>query len=423
MTAEEKIHLAVLKILNRSSLKLFGCLIYKFELIILDEPGTAMCSINQQTKKPVITFFRKFIDKEIENVEGMIYLILHEIIHFVDGHLNKCRIDNKDPRIFNLAADHIINTMLDNDCSNLGALKGIIIPPSNRFIIPELINTPNLTLMEAYEYLMNNIKRISFEEFDGMVNVYIDNEYKGKISLDLPEKGSEAEGSEELSTELKSEIRAIINNIIKQQKGAHSGKIFEFLKNISKLEISWDILLENVIQTSLIKSNNNRSWKNIKKKIRHLGIKIPNNSKEVIMDNLYIIIDTSGSMSNIDQGKFVNLIIQSINFFKHIVIIQHDVKIQNILNVDRENFEYYKEEIFKIYGRGGTSHLPVFKYIENMFFEEEEKIGLIILATDYESDIDIYWNNFEFHKFIPVKVLCNSKKKISKMVDPKPIYC
>ena len=444
MTADEKLRQAILKILAKSKFKLFGCLIYKFDLQIINEskidgdhsPKTAYCFINPINKKPSIHFYREFIDSSISNVHQMIWVILHEMIHFIDGHLSKFRIEGRDQHMYNLAADHDINTKLDEDIK--GVLKGELEAWSGKFVIDELIDK-DYSLIEVYEWLMDKKSKIVLKfrkssegkdkadenRVDGDVaDVYIDGKYKGSVNLDLTADSS-GDG-EAVADELKSEIRSIINNLLNKHtsKGIGKGKIYEYLEKISALEVPWNILLENAIQTTMIKSNTNKSWKNIRKKYRHIGVTLPDTSKDLIMDNLYIVLDTSGSMSTLELEKFMDLIIQSINYFKTIKIIQHDYGIQNILDLTRDNFEMEKENIFSIYGRGGTSHDDCFKYIEDQFFNEDEKIGLVILCTDYGSDIEQIWNNFEFHKFIPVKVLCTQKgANINPDVDSKAIYC
>jgi len=446
MNAHEKLHLAILKILARSNLKLFGCLIYKFDIRIIktqNEHMTAHCFFDSVTKKPIIEFSESFIDNNIKDVGETIYILLHEMLHFIDGHTNRNRYINKDRQIFNLACDHDINCKIDKDIKNPETgFKEIINAPADRFFIQDLVDQ-DLTIYEVYEYLMNIQENIKFKPIfeDGttgdLVNneeleklekdvvgaeVHINEKYQGKVYFDVkPEDSGEA-----CSDELKSEIRAIINNILskRQCRTCNAGHLAEFLNKISEIKIPWDILLENAIQTTRVKSNTNKSWKCIRKKFRHLNIKLPDSSSEEIKSSLYILLDTSGSMSTVDQEKFANLIFQSINYFKNIKIIQHDMVIQNILELTRDTFEIQKDEIFKIYGRGGTSHEECFQYVEEQFFEEDEAIGLIILATDFQSNIEQIWNDFKFHKYIPVKVLCTDKNTpVSSMVDINPVYC
>lgn len=475
LDAQEKLRIAILKILAKTDLKLFGCLIYKFDLRIVEGEETAYCYIDRVSKKPNINFCRSFVDIKLPKTTDVVFVILHEMLHFIDGHCSQYRVRNLDRKIYNLAADHVINCMLRHDSNN--SLKGAITLPDWVFTVKEL-EDQDVTLMEVYEYLMNKQQKVEFrirmpgtpppqkqngqgdpsdqgQKGEGgdetqsgqgqgqepaeagdtgtLVDVYIDGKYQGTVPFDIGGKDPNASGNDPsdtlndsaLSDELKSEIRSIINNVLKgKSKGNGSGKVMEYLEEVTKLEVPWDVLLENTIQTTRVKSNNNKSWKSIRKKYRHLGVTLPDNSKELVQDNLYIIQDTSGSMGTEEQQKFADLIQQSINYFKAIKVIQHDYDIQNILELDRDNFELQKHKIFEIYGRGGTSHKPSFDYIEDQFFNEDEAIGLIVLCTDYESDVERIWNSYDFHKFVPVKVLCTEKRSIiSRDVDDKPIYC
>jgi predicted metal-dependent peptidase len=199
--------------------------------------------------------------------------------------------------------------------------------------------------------------------------------------------------------------------------------LYEYIDKITKVEVPWEIILENAIHTTLAKSNTNRSWKNIHKRYRSLGITLPTYTNDTVLDKLYVFQDTSGSMSTEDQKKFVDILFQSINFFHSIVILQHDSSIVSTLELTRDNFEQQKEEVFKIHGRGGTSHRECFEYVEKTFFDEDEKIGIILMLTDYYSDIEYLWDRFEFHKYIPIKIICTEKNvKIPPHIDAKPIY-
>lgn len=427
LSAEEKVRRAILKILARNKLKLFGCIIYKFDIKLIEDPElTACCYVDIQTRKPVIAINKNFIDKDIPTVEEAIYLILHEMIHFIDGHNSKIRTENKDPQIFNLAADHIINSMLDEDAKS--ELNGLIKSPTHRFLVKELIGQ-DLTLMEVYEWLVNNYQFIRIQiNGDGTADVTIKGKNQGTITLDLNQPGENGSAGDkesgEVEKELKAEIRSIIDNVLSQKiKGTGSSKLYEYIDKLTKVEVPWEVILENAIHTTLAKSNTNRSWKNIHKRYRSLGITLPTYANDTVLDKLYVFQDTSGSMSTEDQRKFVDILFQSINFFHSIIILQHDSKIVSTLELNRENFEQQKEEVFKIHGRGGTSHIECFQHVENVFFDEDERIGIILALTDYYSDIEYLWDKFEFHKYIPFKVICTEKNiKIAPHVDPKPIY-
>lgn len=433
MDSKEKLHIAGAKIMTRSSLKLFGCLYYKFDMRLVDNIDskikTACCYINRSTRKPTILFCEEFINSL--TVAEVIYVILHEMVHFIDGHLNKIRAEEKHQEIFNLACDHIINSMLDEDAN--GKLSGYVSSPKENFLVPFFIGK-KCALMEVYEWLMDNSEfiTITIDPNSGQANVNINGKDAGNINLDLtgdPDGSANSDpddsiDNERLTSELKDELRSIINNVLERSagRGSNSSKIYEYIKEITKIEIPWWILLENCIESTLSKSKENRTWAQPRKRLRTLGIMLPDTDKEYTLDALYVLQDTSGSVGTKDQEKFVNIIEQSINFFSKVVIVQHDYTITNILELERDTFMLNKHKIFEVHGRGGTSHKKCFDLIEDRFFEEDEKIGLIVVLSDYESDIEQIWKNYKFHEFINMKILCTVKHTIASYVDEKPIF-
>jgi predicted metal-dependent peptidase len=427
MLAEEKLHIAVSKILTRSALRLFGCIIYKFDILLIDKIGdgnnTAAVSINHLTRKPTIKFCIKYVDTL--TINQLIFDIFHEMVHFIDGHLNNVRTQNKDKKIFNLAADHIINTMLEEDSKN--SLKDFISPPPHtHFLVPHFIGKKT-SLNEVYEWLMNNTSRINIiiNNVTGQGTVSIGGTIIGTINLDLtrdPNDNNDNIIEEEVIDELRSELRSIINNVLENSsRGVGTSNIYEYIKEITRLEIPWEVLLDNCIRGTLCKSNENKTWKQPRKRLRTHNIILPDIDHEFTIDSLYVLQDTSGSVGTKDQEKFVNIISQSINHFSKIVIVQHDYNITNKLILTTENFDLNKDKIFSIHGRGGTSHTDCFNFLESEFFEEEQKIGLVIILSDYESNIEQIWNNYKFHEFVNIKVLCTGTRKISPLVDDSPI--
>lgn len=415
----EMLRQAILKILTRTSLKFFGCIISKFDIRTTDDPKcrTAYCTLDKVTRKPVIVFNNTFIENELKNVQQVMYVLLHEILHFVDGHLSPIRTKDKHQKFFNLAADHIINTLLDSEAQ----MNKLIEAPEWIYHCQEFVDKKT-TLNEVYLWLMENKKHYEFQynSKTGMLDIYENGNLIGSINPDLDDDIDEQFG-EEFAEELKADIRAALRNM--KNRGNSSSDLFKYLEELVEIKLPWDVILENDIKKTRVKSTSNRSWKSLRKKLLHVAT-LPSFSTEEVQDHLYIIKDTSGSLwDNMeDQNKFANLILQSASYFKSVKVIQHDTIIQNILELDQSNFEMNREKIFEMHGGGGTSHKDVFDYIEKEYFENQEEIGMVILATDYESDVEQIWNEYEFHNFIPVKVLCTTKSVISTNVDSHPVY-
>lgn len=415
----ENLRVAILKILAKKRLRLFGCLLYRFDLRATesDDMKTACCTIDKILRKPVIIINSNFISK-LENVEQVMFVVLHEMLHFIDGHLSKYRIVSGNDYVFNLAADHVINSLLEKEALS----SKLIEVPSDAFMIPELKNQ-NLDVMEVYEWLMDNKEfyHCKYNQETGMIDVFKNNKYVGSISPDLD---NEAEESSDLLDEIKAEIRSVMNTF--NTKGSNHDDLFKYIEELVKINIPWESILDNEIQKSRIKSPCNKTWKKLRKKLLHLSITLPGTDTDDDLDDLYLIQDTSGSLWNDEKehSKIVTLLSESINYFRGIKVIQHDVEVTNSFYLTRDNFENEKHKMYELRGGGGTSHKEAFSFIENDYFEMQEKIGMVILSTDYESDIEQIWNNYEFHNYVPVKVLCSNKNvNINKMVDSSPIFC
>jgi len=99
------------------------------------------------------------------------------------------------------------------------------------------------------------------------------------------------------------------------------------------------------------------------------------------------IVDESGSMSDKDVVRSVDIMIQSKDYYKGLLVIKHDSEVRWT--------QYYEDieqlDVDELVIRrhcGGTSHKPVFEYI-NQFLSEnpEEMISCFIAITDLASDI------------------------------------
>jgi len=167
--AEEKIKCAILRILNLSSLKLFGCLIYNFKINYIDTDAflnnlkssaskeilqdKLTANISVQNGKAVINIYSSFIKSH--TVPELTCVLIHEIMHFING--DCIYKDGHDETILNISADHIINQSLKKDISNKVFDFEKVEMPYDHFIIPEL-ESKNLTKSEVYEWILNKDK-------------------------------------------------------------------------------------------------------------------------------------------------------------------------------------------------------------------------------------------------------------------------
>ena len=137
---------------------------------------------------------------------------------------------------------------------------------------------------------------------------------------------------------------------------------------------------------------------------------------------LIIVEDQSGSVSDEDVSKFASILLNSIGYFDEVRIIRHDVIVHRDITYQAAQTTQ-EDMIFETIGRGGTSHKDVFKLIQKSF-EHDDDISLVIMLTDFESDIERLWDQEEYSwtKNIPVTIVLNRNSHVPKHIDNNPIY-
>lgn len=462
MDVNEKIRIALLRILNSNVLRLFGCLIYNFDIELVDNEAITWkweeagipkeviegfeemltASVTIIKGVPKMTVFSKFASKK--SVEELIFILLHEVLHILGG--DCIRKGDRNHNIFNLAGDHVINKSLIEDIKQGHLTK--IKQPEEAFFIKKLMNK-NLTKEEVYALLNKNakIKNYGVGSFkigmpgsgQGGGNQPNDQEGKAQINVQVLEvtidgkthqfpvdatiaPGNSGDNKTKDTTEsLKAEARAVMNNDNIVGKGSNSGSVATLVKKMIKVEIPWTTLLDRAICSKIVPDPDNRSWRFLQKRMYTHGYTIPGTSDDEKPATLVIAEDQSGSVSDKDIKKFASVIMQSIKYFDEVRVIKHDVKIHSDETVDVQSMTIEKV-LFEALGRGGTSHKYVFQEIEDSFNLDDVDISLVLLLTDFESDIERIWDKYEWTKEIPVSVvLTRDNRDVPKYVDPKPI--
>jgi len=438
ISAKKKLELSQLRILTTNSLRLFGCLLYNYDTQFIETSSLFTETMTQETKniikdlvtaeaniingKPTITFHSAFIDTC--DVEELTFVVLHEIIHILDKHITPSNIYTL-LNLHNLACDHIINTTIKKDI-DAGVIKKVKVPES-AFIIYELLNDKNYTtVLEVYNWLIKNSTQNGIVSLGNGLEMHTIAINGKKITVieDIQKTSSmeEIKTNIEVVDALQAEARSILDTIGDLLKGDTSGSaINDLVKKIIEVEIPWTSLLDKSISQKIIPDDTNLSWKGLQKRPYALGLYYPVTDITEVPSQLILVEDQSGSISKMDMKKFGSVLLQSIRYFDEVRIMKHDVGIHHDKTYLTSQTTI-DDLMFVIGGRGGTSHRQVFDRIQKSF-ENGDDLSLIIMLTDYDSDIEELWSKFSWTKNIPVSIVCtNINKKINPMVDRKPIY-
>lgn len=455
----DNLSLAKTIILASSDLRIFGALLFKFDIYNSPTVGieTACVYFDKNKNKFVMLLNDNFIKTLTAN--EIVYLIIHEILHVLNSHLS--RGVNFKQELYNVATDHVINTALNSDIQNK-TLRGAKTPDSA--IIINSLKGKNLSSEEVYAYLLKNatITDITIpvmggspdpnnngssqqgqgeegEEGDqdnsgqgngkesesnngnsngsGSSGNQIGNISGKKIQVKLSD-GQEftfyedfkvdgnSDGVSNGENTIKNEARRILNspifNTSSLGKGNTSSNTLELIKEAIHVEISWTEILEKALKNYITETGENKSWRRVNKRMLAVTGKISPHFEDIeVINSLVIFIDTSGSVSTRDLQKFVSIIKGSMHHFKKVYKFDHDtVLYADDMDVfDESTIESLNSDV-KFVGRGGTSHKEVYDMLEIIYNGEHEEIqdpGLVLMLTDFESDVEYLHDSSKYN--------------------------
>lgn len=328
-------------------------------------------------KKREVRYNREFIDKHSDN--QLMFFLAHEVGHLVFTHLH--RLGNRDPKLFNVASDIVLNNILMADGFDLpdNCLK-----PSNdsiQFMDVKIDNINKKTAESIYDEMLQNSDQI--EEMQQYVVDYHD--YNGSDGQDGEGDGQDDEGNAKsaMGKDMASEAEDWKNYMTEaynyaKQRGQLPAGIEDVMGELLNPKLNWKYLLRRYI-TNVIPHDYTFTSPNLKIP----GVILPGPEKESI--DVVMHVDTSGSISDDELQVFMSEVLSVCNSFKNVnlTLIQADMEIQRVDKINKGNQRRIKS--LQVKGRGGTSHKPVWEYINKKL----NNCKILISLTDLGSDIEL----------------------------------
>jgi len=233
--------------------------------------------------------------------------------------------------------------------------------------------------------------------FEGM-----NNNSETQITLDDHSKLSKnsSKMSETESKVIENLVENIVNNI--KNRGLMTANNEKFINNLKKSKKNYLKKIKNLVSNNLFGSKIKKSYT----RLNRYGLKGLKGDKSY-STKIYVILDTSGSMSNFN--KLFGFIFH--NGYE-IEIIQIDTEIKNITKL--KNINGLKK--VKVHGGGGTVIQPAFDYLLK---HKLNKNGVLLLTDGFTDTLDL-------HKFKSVLILSTDKKcpvksnnNVKQIVIPK----
>ena len=360
---EDKLRYAKIQLMTKSVFLSTICLRLRHR-ISEDIPTAA-------TNGVTILYNPEFI-KSLDTAE-LTGLMAHEVWHIAFQHLT--RRNERDPKIWNIAGDYVINLMLKE--------AGFQLPREGLYDT----QFKDMTTEQVYS-----------EIFDEAQNGFPD--FKQDI---LANNEGNDEGDPQLSDkDLQDKLTSIVvqaqtqSMMAGKQAGEIPGEISRLIDDLINPKLNWKQLLDRYVSDRI---KNDYSWKRPNRRFMPEHY-LPSMYSETI-GNVTVAIDTSGSVSDNELQAMLSEI-QSIRDLykpKELKIIDCDYDIHNVYTID----EHTDILSLNFTGGGGTSFHPVFEYCEDY------PPSVLIYFTD------LYASQIEEPVRYDVLWICNSSH------DPAPI--
>ena len=308
-------------------------------------------------------FFNAMDNKEVE------FVIAHEILHMVYDHLG--RRDDRNPMLYNIAADYIVNNLLVDD--RIGT-KPKIVDCFQDF------KYRGWSSEEVYDELFKEAEKNGQEALDQlgeMLDEHLDLEGDG--TEDGDGEGKDGKGRPKYSKaeldQIKDEIKeAMLQAASAAGAGNTPAGIQRMIKEMTESKMNWRELLRQQIQ-STIKSD--YTFARPSRKGWHTGAILPGMNFADTID-LCICLDMSGSIGNEQAADFLGEIKGIMDEYQDykIKLWCFDTKVYNEQDFSADSNDDLTE--YEIMGGGGTDFMVNWTYMK----EQDIQPKKFIMFTD-----------------------------------------
>jgi predicted metal-dependent peptidase len=302
-------------------------------------------------------FVTKLTDREVEAVWA------HEVMHCALQHFS--RLGHRDPWIWNLAGDFVINADLKH--------AGFTLP------VPHLYDQKyeKMTTEDVYEDLYKNAKKITVTISYGKGKGG-----DGKKQMDPGQCGGviEAPGGEQGQSEAQQTWESNVRQAIAVAKANNAGTVPGYLQRlVDQLEqpkVSWRDLTRRFIDQSMSKDI---SWARLSRRSTALGTWLPGYISDAL-NHLIMVVDVSGSINEPLLREFVSEVAGALDqgTCDRLTVLYADTHVRHV-------DEWVKGDLVTptIIGGGGTDFRDSFEWIT----ANAPDASCVIYLTDmYTSD-------------------------------------
>ncbi len=339
------------------------------------------------------------------NESELVFLICHELLHLVLRHLT--RRGKRDPRLYNEAADYVINYMLVRD--KIGTFPAIGGLYDDRFA--------NMYTEEVYSILEEEAKNGGGggggSNFDEHIIIQSDGsgQGQGSGSGDGDSNGSGGQRtvtmSDEEIAELEADIVSTVINATKIQKNASAGtmpgEIDRLIDELVTPRVNWRAILPEMANGQ-VKNNYTRRRPN--RRFIHSGVYLPTLYSEDHVE-FSLAIDVSGSICTDMLRDFISEVYGVVEVYSSFTIHVwcFDTRVTNHQVFTQDNSDAILS--YDIKGGGGTDFMANWEYMHSIDHTPRH----LIMLTD-----GLPWNSWGEEDYCETTFIIHEQSVINRRV-------
>lgn len=281
------------------------------------------------------------------------FVLAHEIMHVVLMH--STRRGDRDPLLWNMAADYVINNLLLKQNGMVMPKEGLYDPAFDK-----------MSTEEVYDILKKDSEK---GESSGRIK-------KGLgVFTDLQDYNGD-KPIPEYERELKQAISTALAKTAKQA-GSISGTLKRVADMILVDKLPWYTLLQDYLMS---KERTENSWSRLNNRVFiNSGVICPVKHNKTLR-RVALGIDCSGSMTDKQLSSISAHVSDLLKLCrpKQTSIIYFDARVLKVTELEHRNYDVKLESI----GGGGTYFEPVFEEVHNNFPDTD----LLLMFTDMYAD-------------------------------------
>lgn len=301
--------------------------------------------------------------------EQLLFVLKHEVLHCVLQHGSRAR--GFHTMLYNIAADIVVNSTL-LEAMNVKEFE--VLGERAMHLTPNGKEGRYFTTEQVYEMLLNKYK----DELDNPQK--ISEKYGDQID-DHRIWGSLLEGTS-LEEEWKEFLKVALGDMGPDQ--GMPPAVRQFAKQLAyESRVDWRSALQDFVQ--MTKSDLDYTFSPPDKRFRKSKFFLPafNEIEEETIDDIWFVIDTSGSIDNKQLTELFEEMRMCVEQFPNISvkISFFDTKVHGVTEFHTEYQEIDWKSIVPV-GGGGTSFHCIFKYMKE-HMKEELPTAVVILTDGY----------------------------------------